>query len=263
LQELTRSMPPAVANMLGPVARNATQVAANGASQEMADAWRTQVFPLCDSAFKRYPFIAASPDDVPADDFAQLLGPGGKVETIFNQYLKSFVDTSQKPWKWLAPDKIPPGMSPASLAEFEKAAQIKDGLFTNGTAIQMRFQLTPASLDAAIGQISVDIAGQSLTYAHGPVEAQDFTWPGPDKKTAVRVTMTPIAAGNATILQQDGPWALLRLMDGHIAGTAQPDKFRVTFTGGGGTAAFDLNASSVHNPFSLAALRSFRCPAKL
>ncbi len=263
LQDLTRSMPPEVANMLGPVARNATQVAANGASHEMADAWRTQVFPLCDAAFKRYPFLPNSPDDVPSDDFAQLLGPGGKLESFFNQYLKAYVDTSQKPWTWVSPDKIPLGLSPASLAEFEKAAQIKDGLFNNGTPIQIRFQMTPASLDPAVGQISVEIGGQTLTYAHGPAEAQAFIWPGAGNKNLVRVTMTPIGAGNATILQQDGPWALLRLMDGHITGTTQLDKFHVTFTGGGGAAAFDLNASSVHNPFSLAALRSFRCPAKL
>ena len=31
----------------------------------------------------------------------------------------------------------------------------------------------------------------------------------------------------------------------------------------GGSAVFDLAASSVRNPFTLAALRSFRCPAKL
>ncbi len=263
LQELTRGMPPEVANMLGPVARNATAVAASGASQEMQDAWKSQVVPLCDAAFNRYPFIQSSKDDVPIDDFTQLLGPGGKIEAFFNQYLKSYADTTQKPWKWQSADKIPSGLTPASLAEFEKAAQIKDGLFSNGTAIQVRFQLTPISLDATLGQISVDIGGTTLTYAHGPTEATPFTWPGTTGKTGVRVTMTPISGGNGAIMEADGPWALLRLLDGHIASSPLPDKFRVTFTGGGGAGVFDLTASSTRNPFTLAALRSFRCPAKL
>jgi type VI secretion system protein ImpL len=263
LQDLTRNMPPEVANMLSPVARNATQVAATGASQEMSDAWKSQIVPLCEAAFNRYPFIAGSTDDVPIDDFTQLLGPGGKMEAFFNQYLKPFADTTNKPWKWAATDRIPLGLSPASLAEFERAAQIRDGLFNNGTAIQVRFQLTPLSLDPAVGQISLDIGGQTLTYAHGPTEAQAFVWPGPNNKNGVRVTMTPAAGGNAMVLEKDGPWALLRLLDGHIAGGSQPDKFRVSFTGGGGVAVFDLNASSVRNPFTLSALRSFRCPAKL
>ena len=263
LAELTRSMPPEVASILGPIARNATAVAASGASQELSDAWKSQVLPLCEAAFARYPFVAGSKDDVPVDDFTQLLGPGGKVETFFNQYLKPFVDTSSKPWKWQAAERAPLNLSPASLAEFEKAAQIREGLFNGGTAIQIRFQLTPATLDAGVGQVSVDIGGQTLTYAHGPTEGQPFTWPGPNGKFAARVTMTPTGGGAAAITDRDGPWALLRLLDGHIAGGPQPDKFRVTFTGAGGSAVFDLAASSVRNPFTLAALRSFRCPAKL
>jgi type VI secretion system protein ImpL len=46
--------------------------------------------------------------------------------------------------------------------------------------------------------------------------------------------------------------------------SGKPDKFRVVFSGGAsGSATFELNASSVRNPFTLTALRSFRCPAKL
>jgi type VI secretion system protein ImpL len=253
-------MPPEVAGMLGPIARNATQVGANVATQEMGDTWKAQVVPLCDAAFNRYPFVANSADDVPIDDFVQLLGPGGKIETFFNQYLKAYVDTSQKPWRFQS--TVPLGLSPASLAEFERAAQIRDGLFANGPVISLRFSLTPVSLDASVGQISLDLAGQSMTYAHEPPQSQPFTWPGQGGKTAVRVTMTPTGGGNATIIERDGPWALLRLIDGRIAGGAQPDKFRVTFTGGG-SAVFELTASSVRNPFTLSALRSFRCPAKL
>ena len=263
LQELTRSMPPEVAAMLGPIARNATQLAASGASQELSDAWKSQVAPLCQAAFNRYPFVAASKDDVPIDDFTQLLGPSGQMEAFFTKYLKSFVDTSQRPWRWLAADKAPLGLSLASLAEFEKAAQIREGLFTGGPAIQVRFQLATVTMDAAVAQISVDIGGQTLTYAHGPDVTQAFTWPGPSGKSATRVTMTPVGGGAADITDQDGTWALLRLLDGHIASTGAPDKFRVTFTGGGGGAVFTLSASSVRNPFSLAALRTFRCPAKL
>ena len=80
----------------------------------------------------------------------------------------------------------------------------------------------------------------------------------------VRVTMTPAAGGQPQIIEKDGPWALLRLLDAaRITPSGKPDKFRITFTGGDGTATFDLNASSVNNPFTLTALRSFRCPPKL
>ena len=260
LLDSTRNMPPEVAAMIGPVARNATTIGANTATQEISDAWKTQVLPLCDAAFNRYPFVAGSKDDVPIDDFTQLLGPGGKIETFFNQYLKSYADTTQHPWRWQS--GVPLGVSPASLTQFELAAQIRDGLFSNGSAIQIHFSLLPVTLDASVAKITFDIGGQSMTYSHEPPQSQPFTWPGPGGKTSVLITMTPTAGGDATLLQRDGPWALLRAFDGRIAAGAQPDKFRVTFTGGG-SAVFELTASSVRNPFTLTALRSFRCPAKL
>ena len=263
--DMTRTMPPEVARIFGPVIRNASQVAAGTAGKELSDAWLTQVYPLCDAAFKRYPFVPGSTDDVPVDDFIKLLGPGGEMERFFNTYLKSYVDTTQRPWRWAAPDKVPSGISAASLGQFDRAAQIRDGLFNNGSAVQVRFLLTPVSLDPAVGQVSVDIGSQSMSYAHGPLQGQQFTWPGADGKYGVRLTMTPAAAGgtSATTVEKDGPWALLRLLEGRIAGSSQADKFRVNFQGGGGSAVFELAASSVRNPFTLTALRSFRCPAKL
>ena len=91
-----------------------------------------------------------------------------------------------------------------------------------------------------------------------------FQWPAPDGNTAARVTITPADKGNADVLDFTGPWALLRMLDkAKITPTNQPDKFHIQFTDASGTASFDLTASSVRNPFSLAALRSFRCPPKL
>ena len=198
------------------------------------------------------------------DDFTRLLGPGGMINQFFDQYLKGLVDTTQRPWKWISPEQIPLGLSPASLTEFERAAQIRDALFSNGNQMQIRFQLLPLTLDPQVAQISIDIGGQTLVWSHGPPEGAAFQWPGTGGKTLVRVTMTPTNGGPAQITDRDGPWALLRLLDtARIIPSGQPDRLRVAFSGAGGTATFELNASSVNNPFTLAALRSFRCPPKL
>jgi len=76
--------------------------------------------------------------------------------------------------------------------------------------------------------------------------------------------MTPANGHNATEIEKDGPWALLRLLDAaHVIPSGQPDKFRIVFNSPAGAATFELNASSVRNPFTLSALRAFRCPATL
>ena len=103
-------MPPQVAAMLQGVSHSGTQVATSGASQELSDAWRSKVLPLCEP-FNRYPMVAGSTADVPVDDFARLLAPGGMMDQFFNQYLKPFVDTTQRPWKWQSADHMPLGLS--------------------------------------------------------------------------------------------------------------------------------------------------------
>ena len=91
-----------------------------------------------------------------------------------------------------------------------------------------------------------------------------MVWPGANGNTQVRFTATPAGGGAATVIEQNGPWALLRLLDAaHVTSSGQPDKFHLTFTTPAGNAVFDLNAASVRNPFTMTALRAFRCPPQL
>jgi type VI secretion system protein ImpL len=265
LRDLAKGLPQPIAVMLATVSQSSSAVATGGASRELDSAWRSKVLPLCDAAFfNRYPFAASSPDDVPTDDFAHLLGPGGLIDTFFNDNLKGFVDTTVKPWKWQAANQSQLTLSPGTLVQFERAAEIRDSLFSEGPQIAVKFQLVPVSLDAGVGQITLDIAGQPLTYNHGPTESAAFRWPAANGKTLVRVTMTPASGGNAQVIEKDGAWAMLRLLDeARVVPSGAPDRFRLIFTSPSGSATFQLNASSVRNPFTLGALRAFRCPPSL
>ena len=128
----------------------------------------------------------------------------------------------------------------------------------------MKFQLTPTQLDPGLSQVSIEVSGQRLSYAHGPTEPTAMQWPGASGNTLVRLTMTPTNGGATTVISNAGPWSLLHLLDAaHVQSSGQSDKFHVTFTSPAGSAVFELDASSVRNPFTLTALRAFRCPAKL
>jgi type VI secretion system protein ImpL len=264
LQDAAKDLPKPIANMLQTVAQTSSAAVTAGAGRELTNAWKSQVLPLCDAAlFDRYPFSASSANDVPTDDFARLLGPGGMIDKFFTDNLKPFVDTSVRPWKWQAANNSQLSLQPGTLVQFQNAAEIRDALFNGGSQIAVKFTLVPVSLDAGVAQITIDIGGQSLTYNHGPTESTQFQWPGQGGKTLVRVTMTP-ASGNATVIEKDGAWALLRMLDSaRVIPSGQPDKFRLVFGSPAGNATFELNASSVRNPFTLPALRAFRCPATL
>ncbi len=263
LAALSKDLPKPIAGMLKTVSDSGASVASSGASASLSDAWKSKVLPLCQEAFNRYPFVAGSSADVPLDDFTHLLGPNGLMDGFFNDNLKSLIDTSTTPWHWQSADHAALGLSQDTLVEFQRAAAIRDALYSSGSQMQVKFQLVPVSLDPKLAKISLDIAGHSLTYDHGPTESVGFVWPALDGRTLVRVTITN-AGGGETVVEKDGPWALLRMLDtARVIPSGQPDQFKLVFSAPAGSAAFQLNASSVRNPFTMSALRSFRCPGKL
>jgi len=107
--------------------------------------------------------------------------------------------------------------------------------------------------------VILEIEGQQLNYAHGPVQAGAMKWPGtPGART--RIAFQPGQAGAENSIQTEGPWAFFRLLDRAQVQRSRSDAFTATFNIGGRSASFAVQAGSVMNPFALPALRSFSCP---
>ena len=67
------------------------------------------------------------------------------------------------------------------LAEFERAALIRDMFFRRGgSAPSLSFSLKPVYLDANVRSMNLEIEGQSYVYRHGPARRQSAQWPGPE-----------------------------------------------------------------------------------
>ena len=262
LKETAKNAPEPVKAMLQSVAQGSAQVSASAAAKQLADEWRSDVQPRCVEALARYPFIKGSAQDAPLGDFKALLGPGGKIDKFFEKYLKPSVDMSQQVWRWQAQDHIKLGLPENSLAQFQNAAEIRDALFgAGGSDVSVVFTIEPADIDPAIVKVSVDIGGDSKDYiGNGPSAPEHKVWPGKNGNIA-RITLTPASGGRDSEIEGRGPWSLLRLLDkGRVSGEA--DSVRATFaTETGHSVTFSLLADSTRNPFTLKALRDFRCPA--
>ena len=74
----------------------------------------------------RYPFAPSATDDVPLADFARLFAPGGAFDGFVNTLLRRYVDTSGKTWRLLSADVASAPVSAADLAQFQRAAAIRD-----------------------------------------------------------------------------------------------------------------------------------------
>ena len=213
----------------------------------------------------RYPFNPASANDVLPEDFGALFAPGGKFDDFFQKNLATDVDISAKPWAFKKVDSDQPQMSPAGLAQFERAATIRNVFFpAGGKSPSLSLQFKPVEMDPSILQFVLDVDGQILTYAHGPQVATGIQWPGTRGTGRVSLQLTPPPTSGANNLVFEGPWALFRMFDRlDIEATPQPERFYVTFDVEGRKARFEVTANSVQNPFRLADLRAFSCPAQL
>ncbi|HXT81673.1 MAG TPA: type VI secretion system membrane subunit TssM, partial [Acetobacteraceae bacterium] len=238
-----------------------------GAKKAAAEAFNAPGGPasLCKQAVTgRYPFSPGSPNDIPLDDFGRLFSANGMLDQFFNTQLRPFVDTSGATWKAQTVAGVAPPVSPGDLAQFQRASAIRDLFFAGGTPQPtVRFDITPQTLDAGAKQVTIDLDGLTIVYAHGPQRATSVTWPGTTNRiNSARLVFDPPPSSGPPVLQATGPWALFRLFgQGTLQQAGSADRYILSFHLGDRQASFEIRAGSVLNPFAPGILRDFRCPA--
>jgi type VI secretion system protein ImpL len=255
--------PQPVGRWLQGLAVTGNQLRGGGALDQAKKAFNAPGGPasLCKQAVAgRYPFTPGSKTDIPLDDFAHLFAPGGLLDKYFADNLASFVDTSGQVWKTQAVAGVAPPVTPSDLAQFQRASQIRDLFFAGGgTQPTVRFDITPMDTDAK--QVTLDLDGLSVVYAHGPQRSTSVTWPGANRMNSARLVFEPPPSSGPPLLQATGPWALFRLFGmGTLTQNGSADDYTLSFATGDHHATFDIRAGSVLNPFAPGVLRDFKCP---
>lgn len=250
---------------LAAMAEQSTALRSGGARQQVVAAYNGVNGPrkLCvDAVIGKFPFTQGSSSETPLDDFAKLFAPGGLFDGFFNTQLRPFVNTTGKVWTPQAVDGVSAPISPADIVQFQRAAVIRDLFFaSSSTTIAVRFDITPIELDSGASQVSLELGGTSITYAHGPSRATQITWPGPNGMANVRLVFDPPPAGGVSVLSEAGPWAMFRLFGrGTLQQAGSAERYTLTFSLGERRAVFEIRAGSVQNPFAPGVLQGFQCP---
>jgi type VI secretion system protein ImpL len=266
LRAESQRQPQPLGRWLAAMSESSTALRGGGARQQVIAAYNGSGGPaaLCPLAVNgRFPFVPGSSLETPLDDFAKLFAPGGLIDGFFNTQLRPYVDTTGKVWKPQSVDGVAAPVSQADIAQFQRAAVIRDLFFAPGsTTIAVRFDIMPVDLDAGASQVSLEFDGTSVTYAHGPARSTQITWPGPNHMTNVRLVFDPPPPGGTGVLAQTGPWAMFRLFgQGALQQAGSPERYTLSFSLGGRSATFELRAGSVMNPFAPGVLQDFRCPS--
>jgi type VI secretion system protein ImpL len=242
---------------------DATIGQSRGAEREGLTAELKPITEICNRAITgRYPFASGSKADVLPEDFGQLFGAGGLFDDFFQRRLLPLVDQSTVVWTYRPLTDGSRPVSPASLAEFQRAQRVKEVFFrSGGKSPAMRIEMRLSELEPTLKELVFDIDGQvqKLTSS-GPSIA--ISWPSPRLASVLKMSTGLGIAGPE--VRTEGPWALFRLFEQfQIEPGGVPEKFSVIMNLQGKRARLEVIAASVFNPFQLREMKQFRCPSAL
>ncbi len=252
-------------NIMSNIANDSHALVSGGVRKYLNSMWKSSVLPFCKKAIQGlYPINSRGTRDITYEDFTYFFAPGGLMDGFFNKYLAASVDRGGQNWRWNKVGDEPAGVSYAALKQFQRADKIKNIFFRMGRQTpSVSFKLKPTSMSSEITQLMLDVDGQVLNYAHGPVRPVTMSWPGPSNSNQVRLQFLPPKEGFSGFTKE-GPWAFFHVLDlAGITPTSNPTIFDIIIKIHGRYVQFKLQASSAINPFQLTDLHSFQCPQHL
>jgi type VI secretion system protein ImpL len=220
------------------------------------------VVPICKATLsRRYPFDPKSANDTSIEDFAKLFGPKGVLASFRTTYLKPFIDTSTKPWRWRAGQQIGLGYDDKVLAGLERGDDIATVYFGDQDKPNITFDAMAGRLDDRARVFQLDLGGTPLTYNHGPILKTQLKWPSDNPDVGATMSMMPEIAGDRNAMTTQGPWALFRLLDaGRMIEKAPTDTVTYRFNVGKRSVLLRLTTTPTRNPFAHDILANYKCP---
>ncbi|HEY1059962.1 MAG TPA: type VI secretion system membrane subunit TssM [Limnobacter sp.] len=250
-------LPDAVRLAVLPLISVASQQGQTAERANLADALKPLRELCLRTVARRYPFDGTSGLDVLSDDFVRLFAPGGQMDQFFQSHLQGVVDMSTNPWRFKPATDGTGHAGGAYLAEFQRAARIRDVLFAaNGLKPGFEVDLKLVSASSPNDVFYLDNNGKLLMFSlqFDPRHTVQWSAGGPTSFIKYRGS----GSNDRTI---QGPWALFRWMDqATIQPTDRPEMFKAAFVVDGKRFEFEVLAHSAIHPLRLAELRKFSCP---
>jgi type VI secretion system protein ImpL len=255
-------MPPPVSNLLnGLISRSGAQSASAGQAAVKAAA-AGEVGGFCKAAVEgRYPFVKGAAKEVPLGDFAKLFAPNGVIDGFAKTKLVGMVDMNGPVWKPIQLAEGVDALPAAAIANFQRAATIRDAFFPGGAANPAAsLDLLLQRAEDGVTDVQLSIDGQVTSMKPGGNGAARLSWPSLSPASQIKLTLVIGGKPSSTPLVFDGPWALFRFVDAGKVEGGTPERQSVSYEEGGKRVYFELRSGSVRNPMRLPELAQFRCP---
>lgn len=264
IERRAASLPPPIDQWILGVGRGGAEASAGDARQQLEAAWRGGPGQACQRLTeRRFPFVAGAQAEIPLGEFGRLFGRDGLIDGFFDSQLKGLVETGRSPWapRGTAPAEL--RLSRPALAQFERAAAIRDSLFQDGgLRPSLGFSLALVQADPGLRAVVLELDGRRLEFRPGDAGAQRLRWPGAEGVGGAALSLEG-PQGATTLASARGDWALFRLLQALPPRPRGPDALELVVAAEGRQAVFLLTADAAANPFARGLLAGFRCPQGL
>ncbi|PPU67502.1 type VI secretion system membrane subunit TssM [Xanthomonas pisi] len=256
-QEMAQ-LPPPLTDWLQTLAGSSATLMTQGARAALDAQVRQSVGEVCSDFVRgRYPFDPDAQVDLPLQNFGELFGTGGRLETLYTGTVQPLLDTQAPQWRWKqGPDAVvgAPGLP----AQLQLAQRIRQKYFRGGPLPQVGFTVLAPTLGEGVTRLTLDIEGQRYDYQPGAAQSMPMIWPGP---VPGHVSIAAFGADGVALgtLDYQGDWALFRaLQAGHLQNPSDL-RFVASFALGGHDVQVPLRAGNLRHPFLDSDVQQFAC----
>jgi type VI secretion system protein ImpL len=216
---------------------------------------------VCDQGISgRYPMQRGAKNEVGVQDYERLFGSQGAMATYFREQLASYVDTTRSPWQARrTQDSEGPLLNAEVLRSFETAERIRNATLDESNHLRVSAILHLVDMDAQLAEAQLDLAGQTLRYAHGSSTPRRIDWGAQNNNLSIKLSLRSVD-GRTEVQRFDGPWALFGFFDAGQVSDAGADRKQASYQTGLGTVRLDWQAVTIPSPIWSGLLHAFRCP---
>ena len=265
LKAITGRQPKPLQSWLYEIRRSIEYLLEGNLDKTLNTKWKSSVQRIFqDKINHKFPLSSGSSTSIASGDFSQFFGPGGTMETFFNDYIAPKVDRSSKPWKAVSFLSSP--ISNKAIQQFQRAETIRNSFFPDGGRTpNMQFRIEVVDLSEDIQKVILDIDGSKLNYSQGGAnKPSGMKWPGPNGSGYISLKL--MTKDNQPLdFSARGEWALVDLfMKQAIFKKKSGSTSTATFSKGTSSITFLISATTSDNLLTaVSELKKFRCPSSL
>ena len=261
LSQSAKTLPEPMNRWVGELADQAWNVVQKEAIRYMEVEWNETVVKQYHTyIIGRYPFNAATTQDVPLSEFERFFKPNGTLDSFYQQNLRLFVENNL-----IENSDGQSLIRPDVLEQLEIANRIRNTFFNAQGNLEAQFAIEALSLAGNKRRSILNLDGQLLDYSHGRSHTVHMVWPNSMRANVEsKLTLVPISGDKSPrAILFNGPWAQMRLINGGKLTNIKPHSFDVKFTLDGGDMAYRITIDESNNPFFGGLFTRFKLPETL